>query len=609
MANSMSWITLGIILHILFALSIFDIYFVSPIVNIPPIPLENKQSKRVVVAIADGLRHDTFYDPHFNNGSDIISPFVFSKIFKGAYGTSICKAPTESRPGHMSIFCGITEDPSAVLRGWSKNPVEVDCVLNNTNAYLFGDLGITHTYVPHLQLSLINGHLIGQDHKHYIDGFPEYDFKSDYLKMNKFVRDGVFNLFKKAETNETLKTQLYHQSLFFFHFCGVDSAGHAFRPHSKEYINTVKQVDAYLEEIEVLFNEFYGTTESAEEFQKIDHETTWIYTADHGMSDRGSHGDSDPHNIKTPFVIWGSNISPDIFDSDHELQKHFDFYESWLLDHKLQYDITAKSIPQPTSINQIDIASLIGILLGSSVPSNNLGVVPIKLLPKKKRLNALIDNYNQLKSLYLHKETQKRIGLRFWQFKPHSLSSNTTSTIFETLQSIESVKEGIQYYQTYDKSLVQLLITAGYIIYMLCTLLKYLTIGELQASDKDLDIAITLWTVTVLFICLRAETWSFSMYILLIATLLTILIPLRHNIKQLLDLKNFLEILFCGIWVAALSQSYLDSTTISYFYLVLGPMMLLFSQKKETAIFCGACLIFSIFPTLPLQSDIDQNYL
>ena len=62
MTGNTIWLILGIVLHTLFALSIFDIYFVSPIVNIKPIKLNKAYSKRVVVAVADGLRHDTFYN-------------------------------------------------------------------------------------------------------------------------------------------------------------------------------------------------------------------------------------------------------------------------------------------------------------------------------------------------------------------------------------------------------------------------------------------------------------------------------------------------------------------------------------------------------------------
>ena len=57
---------------------------------------------------------------------------------------------------------------------------------------------------------------------------------------------------------------------------GLDTNGHAHRPHSKEYLDNIKVVDQGLEKIEALMNDFYG-----------DDKTAFIVTADHGMSDRG----------------------------------------------------------------------------------------------------------------------------------------------------------------------------------------------------------------------------------------------------------------------------------------------------------------------------------
>ena len=593
---------LGIILHTLFALSIFDIYFVSPIVDIEPIKLNTQYSKRVVIAVADGLRHDTFYDPHFMNGTNIISPFVFSKVFEGAYGTSLCSVPTESRPGHMSLFCGITEDPSAVLKGWSKNPVEVDCIINSTNSYLFGDLGITHPYAPHIKLHPENGHLIGYDHKHYIDGFPQYDFKSDYLKMNKYVRDGVFNLFHKAQSNATLFKQLHEQSFFFFHFCGVDSAGHAFRPHSLEYINTVKQVDNYLEEISVLFNAFYGTNKE-EQVDKVDEDTTWIYTADHGMGDMGSHGDDHPDSVKTPFVIWGPHIQPMYHSNHHELLKYRPFYNKWLIDNKLQYNIQNDKLPSPATIHQIDIASLAAISLGSSIPSNNLGTLPYLFFKNDAQYPALLSNYHQLLNLLNQKEHEKQLQNRYWYFQPfNNTIPNPTASIPQLLKSIKSLVDGIQYYQTYDKLFVQVLVTLGYILWFKCILLKFTTNGQLLGNQFDIHLSMAVWLFAMILIGFRASTYKYMAYILIDTVLITVLIPLRHDLTELLTTRRMIEIVICILWTLALSQAYMDSTTISYFYLVIGPLYLLFSGKINNLIFCISALGLAIFPLLPIPS-------
>lgn len=53
----------GVFVHIVFLLSIFDIYFKSPVITgIPPRPdLINPPADRLVLFVADGLRADTFF--------------------------------------------------------------------------------------------------------------------------------------------------------------------------------------------------------------------------------------------------------------------------------------------------------------------------------------------------------------------------------------------------------------------------------------------------------------------------------------------------------------------------------------------------------------------
>jgi phosphatidylinositol glycan class N len=63
----------------------------------------------------------------------------------------------------------------------------------------------------------------------------------------------------------------------FISLLGLDTNGHAHRPHSKEYLDNIRVVDEGLEKIEKLMNDFYK-----------DDKTAFIVTADHGMSDRGT---------------------------------------------------------------------------------------------------------------------------------------------------------------------------------------------------------------------------------------------------------------------------------------------------------------------------------
>ncbi|KAF5184938.1 Gpi ethanolamine phosphate transferase [Thalictrum thalictroides] len=102
-------------------LSIFDIYFKSPIVHgMDPVPPRFKQppTKRLVLLV-------------------------------WSLGVSHARPPTESRLGHVDIIAGFYEDPSAVTKGWFFTQ---DCnVTNITN-------GLTGCQEEHLRPVNISGY-------------------------------------------------------------------------------------------------------------------------------------------------------------------------------------------------------------------------------------------------------------------------------------------------------------------------------------------------------------------------------------------------------------------------------------------------------------------
>lgn len=66
----------GLLVHVVFFISIFDIYFTSPLVHgMTPqhVPLP-PPAKRLVLFVADGLRADSFYKPDVNG--TIRAPFL-----------------------------------------------------------------------------------------------------------------------------------------------------------------------------------------------------------------------------------------------------------------------------------------------------------------------------------------------------------------------------------------------------------------------------------------------------------------------------------------------------------------------------------------------------
>jgi phosphatidylinositol glycan class N len=68
---------------------------------------------------------------------------------------------------------------------------------------------------------------------------------------------------------------------------------------NREYIENVLLVDRIVEKISLMLEEFYSNE---------NHLTSFIFTADHGMTDWGSHGSGDNTERLTPFISWGAGI-------------------------------------------------------------------------------------------------------------------------------------------------------------------------------------------------------------------------------------------------------------------------------------------------------------
>jgi phosphatidylinositol glycan class N len=111
-------VILGVLLHSSYMLSIFDIYFKTPIVHgMNPEPLGIRApAKRLVLFIADGMRADKFFE--MDTTGKPRAPYLHNIMHnKGRWGVSHARPPTESRPGHVAIIAGLYEDPSAVTKG------------------------------------------------------------------------------------------------------------------------------------------------------------------------------------------------------------------------------------------------------------------------------------------------------------------------------------------------------------------------------------------------------------------------------------------------------------------------------------------------------------
>lgn len=185
------------------------------------------------------------------------------------------------------------EDVSAVTRGWSTNPVPFDSVFNqSSHTFSFGSNDI----LPMFKLGASDPDRVDT----FSYGHEFEDFSKDAVGLDLFVLDQLKELIKNSTTNAILdRTMRSEGTVFFLHLLGLDTTGHSYRPHGPEYHRSIRVVDFVVQETVRLLQEFYMD----------DGETAFVFTADHGMSTLGNHGDGTPDNTRTPLVAWGKGVA------------------------------------------------------------------------------------------------------------------------------------------------------------------------------------------------------------------------------------------------------------------------------------------------------------
>ncbi|KAI8581187.1 hypothetical protein K450DRAFT_233511 [Umbelopsis ramanniana AG] len=446
----------GVVFHLVYLWSIFDIYFTSPLVHgMTPHAVElEPPADRLFLFVADGLRADKLYQLYDEENANVTkAPYLRDIIRKeGTWGVSHTRVPTESRPGHVAIIAGFYEDVSAVTTGWTMNPVNFDSVFNQSHhTWSFGSPDI----LPMFQ------HGASDPSKIETFMYPSdfEDFTAEASNLDTWVFDHVKDLFQNATADKELKSLLKaKKNVFFLHLLGLDTNGHAFGPHSDEYVNNVAHVDKGIKELVEIIEKFYGH----------DGKTSYVFTADHGMNNRGGHGDGHPDNTRTPIIAWGAGVQKP--NTVHPTG-HDDFSAEWDLNSYQRNDI-----------KQADIAPLMASLVGINYPVNSIGELPLQYLDQTPLFKAqsLLVNAKQILAQYEVKHDEKQATELF--FKPFGPLSkdHSPAVLLQTvegliqhekyieaenlcLQLIEMSLDGLRYFQTYDWLFLRSIITLGYI--------------------------------------------------------------------------------------------------------------------------------------------------
>ncbi|KAI0789286.1 PigN-domain-containing protein [Abortiporus biennis] len=583
-----SLLLIGLVFHLVFIGTVFDCYFTSPVVNgMKRFGEERVGGKRLVLIVGDGLRADLLLSlspfPTIPESPHVVAPFLRQVVeTRGAFGVSHTHVPTESRPGHVAIIGGMYEDVSAVTKGWKTNPVDFDSVFNqSSHTFSFGSPDILPMFADGATNGKVDTWCYHED---------EEDFTKDATALDVWVLEHLRQLFHNATSNPELDKQLRgDQTVFFLHLLGLDTTGHSYRPHSKEYMNNIQVVDEIVRQTEELFTEFYK-----------DAETSFIFTADHGMSKIGNHGDGDPDNTRTPLIAWGAGVRGPLPSSTISIPTHDEYSAPWGLNHLVRHDM-----------EQADIAALMSTLLGIEWPVNSVGVLPdlnqnyeqgyLNLGEEGNQRKAKVGLVNAkviLEHYRVKHELKKQHAIFYKPFKalapPGHLKLQELYPGEQFVREIESLiqeqqyeyatikesilirksLEGLRYLETYDRTLIRTIVTISYIGWIAFGAVnifpQFTSTSQHQGGSRAAINIVTGLSVTVSYLLffIQHSPWSFYIYILfpiyfwyrVSVTLSGYLGQLKTSNTPLLDTKTFA----CWVVQAVVVVIALESMVVSY---------------------------------------------
>lgn len=488
--------------------------------------------------MSDGLRAESFFDVDSDR-----TPFLRNIVLKkGMIGISHTHVPTESRPGHVALIAGVYEDPSAIFKGWKENTVELDSVFNRSSkTYAWGSPDI----LPMFSKGATEGRVVINTYKSDEEVFS--GSAQTYL-LDKWVFDRVKVLL--ADTQAVREIKEKNQVVFFLHLLGMDTSGHLHKPHSQRFAENLKLVDQGIGEIVDLFEKAFD-----------DNKTAFIFTSDHGMTNRGSHGAGHQFETETPFLTWGAGLNYWLPASEDFVSKHY-------------VHIGGKKIPR-YDIQQADAAPLMSTLLGIPVPTNSLGKLPY-MYPNVSKVylaNAFSNNAYQLHAMYskLHEQSQQRtfqfsfntrekkieeeISFLDEQIRLSFTIKDYDDIIVQSNKMITAIYDGIDFYQMYYKNELLVSLTLAMVgwILLLC---QYIATSKISLiiNLKVFIIGCTLALAVIAYNILQGAPFIVIGYFLLPIAIWMILLGNEHvaTLRKFVQNKNQILIGFACLIVAEL---------------------------------------------------------
>lgn len=550
--------------------------------------------------MSDGLRAESFFDVDCDR-----TPFLRNVLLKrGMIGVSHTHVPTESRPGHVALIAGVYEDPSSIFKGWKENAVEFDSVFNRSSrTYAWGSPDI----LPMFSKGATEGRVIIDT---YHSDEEVFSGSAQTYLLDKWVFDRVKTFLADSESMRKLKDET--KVVFFLHLLGMDTSGHVHKPHSQRYTDNLKLVDLGIGEVVQLFEETFN-----------DSSTAFIFTSDHGMTNRGAHGAGHQHETETPFLTWGAGLNYWLPASEDFISKNY-------------VSIGGKKIPR-YDIQQADAAPLMSTLLGIPVPTNSFGKLPY-MYPNVTKLylaNAFSNNAYQLHAMYskLHQQAQQRTFQFSFNIREKKIEDEISfldeqirlsftikdydDIIVQSNKMITAIYDGIDFYQMYYKNELLVSLTMSMVGWILLLYQFFVTSKiSFRMSPKVLVTGCTLGIAIIAYNFLQGAPLIVIGYFILPVVLWMILLANEEAKTLQKFVRNKSQILIgigCLIVAELLVFSFFQRKVLSLMLLgYVGAITTYAIKKKLTPKqkilkYFSSAVILGIFPLFRVVEKDTKN--
>ncbi|XP_014480211.1 PREDICTED: GPI ethanolamine phosphate transferase 1 isoform X2 [Dinoponera quadriceps] len=500
---------------------------------------------------------------------------------EGVWGISHTRVPTESRPGHVAIAAGLYEDPSAIFKGWQENPVDFDSVFNQSySTWAWGSPDIIPIFTRGSKQN-VHG-------KTYPSAWQDFDanLSNQTIRLDSWVFDAYLE-WLYSTVADLARDQ--NGIIFFFHLLGCDTLGHAKKPYSREYTENMNYVDRRIGEIVNVTERFFekGTT-------------AYVFTADHGMTDWGSHGSGLPSETETPLIIWGAGIQSSGYRQD---------------------------------VEQASIAPLIASLAGIPIPTNNEGLLPWRYFDGDHQEyigRALLGNVKQLAHQVGGNRAincgnggrtdwrEEQLNGKIRKIERHLDRGEVAEGIREGDAAIIFAKEALLYFRQYQRTR---LLTYLSIMWFGWITVLFLKIAGVRRQYRRISLLLltnigfaSLLIITLIcHIVSNCGSWRLPCYAsfaiisvwIAVTTVITStpVFVVRNKRKLLVEIGGMLfllAILYIGLtYRFALSIGMLSTILIRRVQ----------SQHAQSPVFLSTSLALCVFPLLPVVEPYPRVYI